>query len=231
MDTVRDWASKKDYEYRFYGDELFNRLPDWFRERVDHQILPMSDLARLVIAGELLDQGYERTIWVDADMLVFDATRFSVDVQHNCAFCREVWGGLGRNGIFQFSTRVNNAVSVFTHESAFLDFYIEACQLLVRHKPGPIDRLDLGTSFLSRLHPIAYFPLLTNVGMLSPWLVQEIAAEREDMLQQYMQETKSPLYAANLCASLLGDGSVKEIELVIARLMAEQGQALNRFYP
>ena len=231
METVRDWASRKGYDYRFYDDELFDRLPEWFKARVEHQILPMSDLARLVIAGELLEERYERTIWVDADILVFDAEGFSVDVQHNCAFCREIWAGPADDGTLQLSTRVNNSVSVFTRESTLLDFYIEACQLLARHKSGPIDRLDLGTTFLGRLHTIAYFPLLTNVGMLSPWLIREIATERDDLVKLYMQASIFPVYATNLCASLVGEKGHKEAEVIkaIARLLTGQGDLLNRF--
>lgn len=159
--------------------------------------------------------------------------RFSVDVQHNCAFCQEVWAGVADDGSFQLFTRVNNAVSMFTRESPLLDFYIEACQLLVRHKPGPIDRLDLGTAFLARLHSIAYFPLLTNVGMLSPWLILEIAADRHELVKRYVETTKFPLYAANLCGSLVGEGAMHEakIELVIRRLLSGQGDILNRFCP
>jgi len=111
-----------------------------------------------------------------------------------------------------------------------LDFYIEACQLYVRHKSTPIDRLDLGTTFLTHLHPITYFLLLTNVGVLSPWLIRDIAEERDDLVKQYMQATNFPVYAANLCGSLVGEGVKEaEIETVIEHLLARRGEVLNQF--
>jgi len=70
--SVRDWAARAGHDYRHYGDELFDRVPDWYRAKAGSLVLPVSDLARLVLARELLAEGYDRTVWVDADLLVFD---------------------------------------------------------------------------------------------------------------------------------------------------------------
>jgi hypothetical protein len=48
--TVEAWAGARGFAYRFLGDELFERVPDWFRARVGGNRLPMSDLARLKVA-------------------------------------------------------------------------------------------------------------------------------------------------------------------------------------
>ena len=77
------WARAQGYEYRFFDEALFDRLPAWFRKRVSHRILPMSDLARLLLARELLDEGFDRVVWVDADVLIFDIKQFSVDLPGN----------------------------------------------------------------------------------------------------------------------------------------------------
>lgn len=230
METVPQWAEQRGYAYRFYDDSFFDRVPAWFRERVRQLILPMSDLARLLVARELLDAGFDRVIWVDADVLIFNMERFEVDVAGNCAFCRELWLGEAGDGTMQIYTRVNNAVTMFMRDSKLLDFYIEAVQAFTRHKPGRINRADLGTVFLSRLHALAHFPLLSNVGMISPWLLADIANGQGDLVRRYMEHVKMPVYAANLCGSLLGAGTNEaDIEKVVDILLATQGEALNQY--
>ena len=116
METVPQWAEQRGYEYRFFDDGFFDRVPAWFKERVRQLILPMSDLARLLVARELLDAGFDRVIWVDADVLIFDLERFDVDVTANCAFCRELWLGEVADGTMQIYPRVNNAVAHYCPE-------------------------------------------------------------------------------------------------------------------
>ena len=119
---------------------------------------------------------------------------------------------------------------MFMRDSKLLDFYIEAGQAFIRHKPGRIDRADLGTVFLSRLHALAHFPLLSNVGMISPWLLADIARGEGNLVRRYMEHAKLPVYAANLCGSLLSTGvNEADIEKVIETLLTTRGKALNRY--
>lgn len=230
MQIVPRWAERHGFEYRFFDDGFFDRVPAWFKQRVNHLVLPMSDLARLLVGQDLLNEGFERVVWVDADVLIFDIDQFSIDVPGTCAFCKEVWLGPNAEKKMQLYSRVNNAVSVFTRESTVLDFYIESAQAFVRHKSSQIGHADIGTQFLSRLHALAHFPLLTNVGMISPWLLNDMAEGPGELTQRYMQHTNQPMFAANLCGSMVrGDVNAQKVERVVRQLLASRGAILNEY--
>lgn len=211
--TVRDWAALKGFEYVFIDDRLFDLAPGWYREKVEHQIQPIADLARLELAKEFLNGEFDRTIWVDADVAIFDADRFVIDVTEEYAFCREVWieqlrpltaarrdlKGFRLDGIY-CRERVNNAVSVFTKGNSMLEFYIHACKHIVKDKRR-VSNLDVGTFFLTALHKQFKLPLLTNVGLFSPHLMQDLANGGGRMTDIYREQFGFPIMAANLCAS------------------------------
>ena len=230
--SVREWAEQQGFAYRFFDDVMFSYAPDWYREKVANHVLLVSDLARLEIARELISEGFDRAIWIDADILIFDPNRFTVDIHEQFAFCREIWLDLADGNRLTWSSRVNNSVSVFLRDNAFLDFYRYACQQLVRNseKPSP---LAVGTSFLTSLHPVLGFQLLTNVGILSPILMFEILNGTNQALQTYMSQVGQRLQAINLCASL---GGKRLLDLVVDdaafartvdRLLEGQGAVLN----
>lgn len=230
MEIVPLWAERHGFEYRFFDDGFFDRVPAWFKRRVNHLVLPMSDLARLLVGQDLLNEGFERVIWVDADVLIFDIDQFRIDIPGTCAFCKEWWLGPNAENKMQLYSRVNNAVSMFTRESSVLDFYIESAQAFVRHKRSQIGHADIGTQFLSRLHALAHFPLLTDVGMISPWLLNDIAEGPGELTQRYMQHTNTPIFAANLCGSMVRGGITEQmVERVVGQLLASRGGILNQY--
>ena len=100
MDTVRGWAERSGFAYERSDDGLFDRVPPWFRERVGGEPVRMSDLARLLLARSLLAR-YERAVWVDADVVVFDPERFVLDAPDGYALCREAWLSLTPEGRVQ----------------------------------------------------------------------------------------------------------------------------------
>lgn len=236
LGTVRDWARLQGHDYRFFDDGFFTYAPDWFREKAQHAICPVTDLARLVVARELLAQGYERTIWVDADMLVFDPATWRIDLQQDFQFCHEVWIWTNAQGGLQPVHRVNNAVTVFCRGSLHLDFFIDACLRVGRHKPR-IGKLDVGTQFLSELRRILPFPLLENVGLLTPTMMQELLDGRAQHLDVYARALRAPLACANLCGSFQGQpfqGVATGDDLyaaVIDGLLASRGALFNRLLP
>lgn len=237
MGTVRSWASTQGFDHAFIDDRLFDYAPQWYRQKVNNHVLLVSDLARLLVARELLGCGYERTIWVDADVVIFDPDRFAIGVTEGYAFCREVWVGRKEDG--GELTRwegVNNAVSVFVAGNVFLDFYIHACLSLVAHKDR-IHRLDASTYFLTTLHGLMGLPLLNEVGMLSPVMMADLDRGTDAALRAYMARLGTPIRAANLCSSFRGslrDGVPVDdrlFEASIDRLLATHGDAVNRFGP
>lgn len=111
-----------------------------------------------------------------------------------------------------------------------LDFYIESAQAFVRHKCSQIGHADIGTQFLSRLHALAHFPLLTNVGMISPWLLNDMAGGPGELTARYMQYASQPMFAANLCGSLIwNDVDSRKLERIMKQLLASRGAMLNQY--
>ena len=63
MASVEEWAAQTGADYRFLDDSFLEYAPEWHREKTENDIYLVSDLARLKVAGALLAEGYERTIW------------------------------------------------------------------------------------------------------------------------------------------------------------------------
>ncbi len=233
MGTVRDWTVQNDFDYRFIDDRLFEYVPPWYRQRVGGDVLLVSDLARLLLAQEFLAQGYERTVWMDADLLIFDPDNFRIDVTQEYAFCREVWVDLLPEGVLECSTRVNNAVTVFVSQNSFLNFYVHAAQSIVRQK-SRLGRLDIGTGFLTGLHELVTLPLLDAVGLISPVMAADLVRGKGNSFRAFMAHFGSPVHAANLCASFRGewfygiplDDALYEAAVQI--LLQTRGEVLNR---
>lgn len=235
MKTVKSWAEKKGFDYEFIDDRLFDYVPDWYIKKTNNNILPISDLARLELAKEYLAKGYDRTIWVDADVVVFDIDHFNIDVTEEFAFCHEVWMDKLSNGKANYRLGVNNAVTVFIKNNNILDFYIYVCKSLVKNKPGHIDKLDVGTKFLSTLYHNVYFKLLTNVGLFSPAVMHGIATEERNYVNKYMRTFGFPIQAANLCSSLKDmyyNGLIIDDNIfhtVIDKLVNTKGSIVNNY--
>jgi hypothetical protein len=181
-----------------------------------------------------LKQGFDRAIWIDADLLVFAPEEFRIEVQSEFAFAREVWVGFDADGNLQHRHGINNSVCVFVRGNSILDFYIQAAQRIVFTKPV-LDRLEVGTLFLSRLGGFVPLPLLNDVGILSPAMMAGLLEEDSAAVRRFAVEFRSPIHTANLCASFLGkvqDGvKVTEelLERCIDRMLKTKGEAVNRY--
>jgi hypothetical protein len=234
MTTARAWAEASGFVYEFVDDRLFEYAPLWYREKVGHNKLLVSDLARLKLAREFLDAGYDRTIWIDADVLVFDPSGLTVDVTDQYAFCREIWLSQkpGEPPVCS-PERVNNSVSVFVGGNSILDFLIYAGETLVRNATHTLRAIDVGTNFLCALHQRIRLPLLHHVGTLSPTLLSALRRSAIDVVHTYMAGVNEPLFAANLCGSF-GDASnhgvaldERHYERVVDALLQSHGELLN----
>lgn len=236
MQTVKAWAHANNFEYRFFDDSFFNYAPEWYRQKVNHQICPVTDLARLIVAKNFLSEGYERTIWIDADVLIFAPSKLIIDVKTDFAMCYEIWIYKETNGRWASFNRINNSIAVFTRNSIHLDFFIDAC-LRIAHQKSSVGKLDVGTAFFSHLGSVLPFPLLMNNGIFSPTIITEIAAGGGPYLSEYARNLKVPVACANFCASLAGTGDPdpaqheRIYEAAIANCMATQGDVINRLIP
>ena len=236
MGTVKAWAQANGYEYTFIDDSLFDRVPAWYRDKVGGQKCPMADFARLVCARELMAKGYDRTVWVDADVLVFAPESLRVDVTASFAYCHEVWLGLDPQGDPVFYRNINNAVTVFVKGTVYLDFFIDAAGRTVLAS-DVVTKTSVSTQFLSRLWQILPFHRLMNVGLFSPLLMVDIASDAGLYLPAYGKALPQPLACANLCGSLVGElrqgvvATQETYDTVIAKCLESRGEVVNRFLP
>jgi hypothetical protein len=200
MASVRAWATACGFDYRFFGDELFDRVSAADRGRIDDKLV-LSDLARLLVSRELLSEGYDRTVWIDADVVVFDPDAWELPTASDYYLCHELWPVAVTSTGIQFERRVNNAISVYSRGTPFLDFYIDACRRIIARAERP-HTLELGTRLLTVLQQGFPLPLLPNIGMFSPLILADLAYGTSHLLPTYLHAVDTPLVAANCCASL-----------------------------
>lgn len=199
--SVESWTRNEGFEYRFIDDELFEYAPGWYRRKVKNNVQLVSDLSRLILARKFMQEGFQRVIWVDADMLIFDPENFTIETTDEISFCRETWVDADLQGNIIHQKNVNNSISVFQQQNAFLNFYIEACLKIVEASGETPSQVQVGTSFLTTLNKVYPLSLIQNVGIISPALVHDLLTQRKDFIEKYLEWHGSSVYAANLCGS------------------------------
>ncbi len=202
LESVRGWAELRGFEYRFLDDALFDVLPADLREKTRDQLVVASDIARLIVLRQALAEGHEAVIWCDSDFLVFDPQRLTLPPE-SYAVGREVWvqsdGKRLRSHI-----KVHNAFLAFRQGNAFLDFYLESAQKLVRAHRGPMVPQFVGPKLLTAIHNIVGCPVAESAAMLSPEVARDVVAGSGPALALFNTNSRSAPAAVNLCASLAG---------------------------
>ena len=232
MNTVRQWSRRKGYTYLFYGDELVDVVPSWYRDKVNNQIHLVSDLARLIIAKMLLEEGYDHVIWIDTDVLVFAPDQFQLPLHHGYAFSKEVYVANDGRGQLRAYHRVNNAVMAMSQGNEFLSFYIDACQKMIKTQ-SVFRRTTVGTEFLTALNQHFTIDSITNVALFSPLVIRDLALGEGAALSLFCEHWDKPLSAVNLCLTFRGkrvdgvDLTDSLFDTVIARLLDTQGECIN----
>lgn len=203
LGSVENWAGLNGFDYMFVGDEFFDYAPAWVHERCGAQRLPVTDVARLHLLAEVLGRGYERVVWFDADVLVFDPDGLAIPAGDGHAFCREVVLLRDARGAMRISPPgINNAVMSFRRGDPLLDFYrLAAERVLAAAPPGEVGRTLLGPGFLSGLAKLVPLSLIGNVGLFTPLLMEGIAGGNLALYRAYQGQYEMPLAAANICHS------------------------------
>lgn len=196
-DSVRGWAERQGFDYRLDGDALFARVPAALRERFASQKVVLSDLARLLWLQELLDSGYARAIWCDADVLLF--TDFSPATSGD-RFGRECWVQT-QDGRLRAYRKIHNAWMQFEAGSATLAFYIDRSRHLLERAQAPVVPQLIGPKLLTAWHNIAPFSVEERVGMLSPLAMHELLGDGDRALRMLRRGHADTLCALNLSAS------------------------------
>lgn len=212
--SVRQWAQAYGYDYRFISDELFDPLAPELRNKYRQQPVILSDLARLQWIRQLLDDGYDRVVWLDADFLVFDSGRFKLPADAY-AVGREVWvQSIPNSARLKAWVKVHNAFLMFSRNNSFLDFYLETAQRLLHANQGGVPAQFIGPKLLTALHNICQLPVLETAGMLSPEVIADSLAGSGAARALFLKRSAQPPSAANLSASLahsagLDDGQMQ----------------------
>lgn len=231
--SVKQWALGQGHDYHFADDAFLALAPDWYRAKAGAGICPVADLARLLLARQLLSRGYDLAIWIDADVLVFNPDAFELVLPQGFAFTHEIWVYAGPTGAPVVEHNVNNSLTLFARQNMHLDFFIDACLRIARDR-AQLGKCAVGTNFLTSLRRILPFPLVQVAATLSPPLLREIATgDGTDFLALHGRELTRDAACANLCASLVqtaGAGiDARTCGQAIERLLASRGEILNRY--
>ncbi|WP_455221807.1 hypothetical protein [Kaarinaea lacus] len=220
LESVRCWCELNRFVYRFLGDDLYDFLPEKAREKVVHQKVIASDLARLRVIQDALSKGYETVVWLDADFLIFDPVKFILP-DESYAVGREVWVQHDKQCKLKVYKKVHNAFLMFRSGNSFLEFYMETAERLLRQNQGGMPPQFIGPKLLTALHNITQLPVMESAGMLSPLVVKDVVAGRGEALQLFVGHSTQPVSGANLCISSRAREEVTcdEMEQVIAALM------------
>ena len=150
------------------------------------------------------------------------------------AFAREVWVQPASRGGFKVFRNVHNAACAFRRGNAMLDFYIHACEAVLRRSNGNVPNQIVGTKFLTALNNIIGFELMDDIGMISPLVARDLLAGTGPALACFLDASPLPLRAVNLCGSLVGknadgiDLSDAYVLAVVERLITDGRSIFSR---
>ena len=211
--SVKTWAALRHFDYRFLGDELFDALPQDLLIKTRTQPVVTSDLARLKALKSALRDEYHTVIWCDADFLVFSPEKFDLPPD-DFGLGREIWIQRDdRSGRPRAYIKIHNAFLFFRKGNAFLDFYMDSAERLIRKHNGPFAPQFLGPKFLTAIHNIVSCHVVEAAGMLSPLVIKDLLNGSGPFLDLFLKHMRHPIAAANLCGSLTTNGEMSDQEV------------------
>ena len=236
IESVRAWAEQSGFSYKITGDEFLELPPAWYRRKSAQHITVVADLARLLLMRQCFLEGFDRTIWIDADVVVFNPDLLSIDPELSFGYSREVWVEQAQLEDVNISAKINNAACLFRNDrlaSAHLDEYIKACTSIVAGLPSVEDHTEVGTRYLTTKDSQSPLPILKGFGLLSPAMIHALLLSDSGLLTRFMKAQGSPIYAANLCnffrTARTGFAQIPDsiYGAVVEQLIQNQGRVLN----
>jgi len=182
------------------GDELFDGIETGLMRHIAQQRVIASDLARLQVMQEMLQAGYQRVVWLDADFLIFDPANFLLPTGE-CAVGREVWVQKDKLGKLKVYKKVHNAFLMFCRGNSFLDFYTDTAKRLLIQNTGNIPSQFIGPKLLTAIHNVAMLPVMETAAMLSPMVIHDLLQGHGAAQELFRQHSAVLPAGANLCAS------------------------------
>lgn len=222
LDSVQRWAAQAGYEYGFAQDEIFDRLPSWYRNKLAARTPILADLARLLWIQQAHTEGGEWVLWLDADTLVID-NRWRPSPSEHTVLGEECWVQRDSRGRFVARYQPHNAFLLIHRDSPVLAFLIYAVEsIIARADPAHIAPQMVGPKLLKALHSLVAFELEPAAGALSPELIAALAGDLDLRAALNRWPADRPLAMANLCASLSMEPGVRE-QLIADPSQVSQG--------
>ena len=234
IESVRAWADTNRWDYTFVDDSFFSLAPEWARRRCGNNIYAVTDLCRLQLLKNMLEMGYDRAVWVDADVLVFAPAHLDISTMDGHGFAYELFFHLEQDGSYSALEGLNNSLMVFEKGQVVLCQYLAASLDLLRQAPeGPIPRTALAPALLQKVQPRIEPGRIYGVGLFTLAMMDEIANDGGRLITEYVRAVTAPLGAANLCHFLRNEtpssrrGLFDRMYMVaVDKLMSTGGKAL-----
>jgi len=226
--SVERWAAIRGHDYEFVGDELFDLCgPDYLAQVRHADVRAITNLARLELIRRKLAEGYDRAIWIDADVFIFAPHQLKLEIAMRYAFARETWIWARDDGALIPVAGVNNCVCGFARGEPDLDLLIHLTRHVAAHRQIR-DNYQVGGDILKGLRVVLDFAMFDNIGMFSPKVLGAIADSQADILRLQAQSFGSEFYAANLC--ITHDGNLlPRAEALMDRLESSGGAVINQY--
>ena len=234
LDSAKRWAALRGYDYLCTDDRAFALCGDDYLARVNGNLRAIANLFRLELVRQAHRDGYERAVWIDADIFVFAPETFSIDGVARYAFARESWieiiGPGTPSACWRATAGTNNSVLVCRRDEPDLEFLIAATRHVALHREVRTN-YQVGGDLIKGLRASLDFEMLGSSGMFSNYIVLALAQEVEMLLKVQARCHGTAVHAANLCASANYTPPVgeREIRAAMDRLERTRGGVVNQW--
>jgi hypothetical protein len=230
MESVRLWTHQQGFDYQFADDSSFALCGTEYLARVGRNMRSITNLSRLELIREAHRNGYERAIWLDADVLVFRPDLLTVDVTEGYAFAAETWIETTADNSWTAIRGTNNSAIVCMRGEPDLDFLIAATRHIARHRHIS-SNFQVGGDLIKGLHKSLGYAVLDDIGMFSKHVVRALANGNDRLIAMQAIEHGTPVFAANLCASdhYKSAPSQREADNAVEALLSSGGDIVNRW--
>ena len=230
MESVRAWAAGQGFDYQFADDSSFALCGEEYLARVGRNMRSITNLSRLELIKQAHGNGYDRAIWLDADVLVFHPALFTIEVTERYALAAETWLEALEGRTWQVTRGTNNCAIVCMRGEPDLDFLIAATRHIALNRRIETN-FQVGGDLIKGLRASLNYATLDNIGMFSKHVVRGLITGDEKILSVQAIEHRSPVFAANLCA---GDHynyalTAGEAGKAVDALLSSSGNIVNRW--